>query len=273
MIGEWTENLENNVKIIGEKSTGYKIMHIKAAQESATFYDRIMYLGISLGPLAGLLSGIGSALDPDAPITFPIISSCVAFLSGVVVAFIKFGKWDEITTAHKNAAAKYTSLESNVRRQLALPRGGRSEPATYVRWVGDSFDELFLASPLIRSKIYTAYAKTAVKAKLTVPDEYGLMVPIDPKYDVQQAHRRSLAHSITINHQEVKNEEEGEVDKKEDGTEKEQGSPEAKAHLDINVKTDRTPGVRRSNKLRSIPELNQYSAGKMEYEMKRLMGN
>jgi hypothetical protein len=250
----WTPDLENNVKRIGEKSTGYKIMHNKSAQRAATLYNRIMYLGIALGPLAGLLSGVGSALDPDAPIVFPLISSFVAFLSGIVVALVKFGKWDEITTAHKSAAAKYTSLESNVRRQLALSRPGRSEPYSYVRWVGTSFDDLFLASPIIQRNIYAAYAKTAIKAKLTVPDEYGLMVPIDPIYVLQQKDRLTSTNAIHVN----------------DNKKPEKVPLEVK-HLD--TKAEKTQHVRKTSIFTSIPDLNHFSAGKMEYEMRRFRQN
>ena len=49
-------------------------------------------------------------MDP----TFPIIELVLGFLSGIVVASIKFGRYDEVSNANKTAAARYTSIESNV---------------------------------------------------------------------------------------------------------------------------------------------------------------
>ena len=91
----WTEAIEDSVKVIGEKSKGYKIMHMENSRKANKLYNWLMYTGICLGPLAGLISGIGTTLNPEAPSLFPVISSCVAFLSGVSVAIIKFGKYEE----------------------------------------------------------------------------------------------------------------------------------------------------------------------------------
>ena len=57
-----------------------------------------------------------------------VISEIIlGFLSGVIVAILKYGKYDEVSTANKSAAAKYASLEANVRRQLSLYRSDRTE--------------------------------------------------------------------------------------------------------------------------------------------------
>ena len=56
----WSSIIEKNILEIGEKAKGYKIMHIKTSRQISYKYDLLMYSGIFLGPLSGLLSGIGS---------------------------------------------------------------------------------------------------------------------------------------------------------------------------------------------------------------------
>ena len=102
-------------------------------------------------------------------------------MSGIVVAITKFGKFEERSSHHKLAASKYTSLESNVRRQLILCRTDRINAGQYLEWIGNSFDELFLASPLVARNIYEKYVELAHKNGISVPDEYEITINIDEK--------------------------------------------------------------------------------------------
>ena len=236
-IVPWDAAMETNIQTIGKKANGYKSMHIRAAQTMNRMHSTVMYTGIILGPMAGLLSGIGATLNPEAPVTFPIISACVAFISGIVVAVSKFGKYDEQAMAHKTAAAKYTSLESNVRRQLDLPRRGRENALRYTQWVGSSFEELFLASPLLDPVIYEDYKSVAEHAGNPVPEPYDHQIAIDPGYATKQAMQMGL-REFTV----------------------------------ANTDRDEKELIKRTNKFTSIPELNKFNDANMEYEMQRLMG-
>jgi hypothetical protein len=240
------------VKKIGEKSTGYKIMHIKSSRNVSKKYNWLMYSGIVLGPLAALLSGIGVTLHPETEVTFPIISACLAFMSGIVVSISKFGKLEENGSSHKLAASKYTSLESNVRRQLSLCRIDRVSAGQYLEWIGNSFDELFLASPLIAAKIYDNYIKIAKQNNISIPDEYGIEININEGYQQNKVNEMVNAGEININEKEKTLEPENEVllEQKPQGHTK----------------------IKRTQTFSHYPELNKFSDSQMEYEMQRMMG-
>ena len=154
----WTNIIEQNVKEIGEKSKGYKIMHIQQARNITLKYKLLMYTGIILGPLAGLLSSLAViSSSSNTSIELSIASACVSFISGIVIAVTKYGKFEEKSSHHKITASKYTSLESNVRRQLILSREDRINAVQYLDYVGSSFDELFMSSPLVANNIYKNY--------------------------------------------------------------------------------------------------------------------
>jgi hypothetical protein len=234
---EWTSQLENSAKAIGEKATGYKIMHVNAARKANQTYDILMYLGILCGPISGLLSAISAIVNPEADTVLPIFSTVVSVISSIFIAAVKFGKFEEESSAHKLAAARYTSLESNVRRQLLIGRPGRIHVDQYINYIGSSYDELFMASPLIPETIYKKYAALAAKRGMVVPDEYGLTVMIDPVLEQQIINEVVQQTAIQVNV--------SDVDMRES---------------------------KRSIESVPVPELTRYSDGQMNYELKRMMG-
>lgn len=269
----WNPRIENNVKEIGEKSKGYKIMHIKQSRKIARTYRYLTYAGICLGPLAGLLSGIGAILyPPGGPVEFPIAATCVAFISGIVVAVIKTGKYEENKSHHKLAASKYTSLESNVRRQLDLCKTDRTNAAQYLEWVGNSFDELFMASPLVAENVYNEYAVLAKGNGLIVPDEYGLTIKINKEYQDNKLSEMKNVSKICINKTPVSN---------SSNSEDILNTKNSNSYNYSNVKKQESKRIEETLKgdteikrdgVSQFPELNKFSDTRMEYEMKRMMG-
>jgi len=268
-IVEWNKQIETNIKIIGEKAKGYKIMHIHESRRIGKIYTWLMYTGIILGPLSGILSSISTSsistcsdsdesrediistnlklLSPYPSYILPIISSCIAFLSGIIVAVTKYGKFEERSSIHKSSAFKYTSLESNIRLELSLPRKNRAKPVEYSIWVGKKFDELFSTSPLVSSKIYTNYVKTANKNGCPFPDEYKIYVNNCDKDNIEEIQEVLNCTNITIK-------EENEKDKGEEKKDKDENE------------------LKRNLTLTYFPELSNFKDGVMEYEFQRMMG-
>jgi hypothetical protein len=245
----WNSRVETSVKTLGEKANGYKIMHVQSARRSARTYDILMYMGIICGPVAGVLSGVGAALHPSEENLFPIIASIVAMISSIFIASVKFGNFEEQSVAHKQAAASYTSLESNVRRQLALSRTSRIDVETYLEYIGTSYDNLFRASPLIPKNIYTVYSEDAKRLGMNVPDEYGLTVRVDPMYAKAYNEDPVKSSSIDVNIH-AQNESNLEI---------------------IAEEHEKSVMMKRNANMASLPALSKYSDGQMEYEMRRMM--
>ena len=247
-------------------------MHIHESRRIGKIYSWLMYAGIILGPLSGILSSISTSsvpnsdtsdtntdtakmdtntniqlLSPYPSYILPIISSCIAFLSGIIVAVTKYGKFEERSSIHKSSAFKYTSLESNIRLELSLPRKNRAKPVEYSIWVGKKFDELFSTSPLVSSKIYTNYVKTANKNGCPFPDEYKISVNNCDKDNIEEIQEVLNCTNITIK-------EENEKDKGEEKKDKDENE------------------LKRNLTLTYFPELSNFKDGVMEYEFQRMMG-
>ena len=259
----WTNIIEQNVKEIGEKSKGYKIMHIQQARNITLKYKLLMYTGIILGPLAGLLSSLAViSSSSNTSIELSIASACVSFISGIVIAVTKYGKFEEKSSHHKITASKYTSLESNVRRQLVLSREDRINAVQYLDYVGSSFDELFMSSPLVANNIYKNYVKIAKENGIIVPDEYGITINMNESYQNNKLNELKNVSAVDINNNYLLL-----------SSDKENNQKSYNKIISTEEKIFKgDKEIKRTGTFTNFPELNKYSDGRMLYEMERMMG-
>ena len=250
----WNDKLELAVKDIGDSCKNYKLLHIYEAQRSNKIYNILMLIGIIIGPLSGLSSGIGTIMNDKYEILnsiIPIINTILGFFSGIVIAIVKFGKYDESSNANKQAAARYTSIESNVRRQLGLYRNDRVSALLYMEWLETKYEELFLSAPLIPFSSYNRFKKLGIN----IPEQYDSDITINTEYE-------NIKIKEIINSSDIKN-----------NIDKEEYIPKMNIENinNIEVKKDKKK-IKRTNTMSQFPQLNQYSDKMLEYEMKRMIG-
>ena len=252
----WNDKLELSAKDIGNNSKGYKIMHLNQAQKTKKYYNILMFLGIFLAPLSGLFSGINSIIYPDEDPTLPIISILCSLIAGFSISILKFARYDDSSIANKQAAARYTGIESSVRRQLSLYRKDRIQANLYMKWLEDKFEELFISAPLLPSDSYKEYSDIAGEMGVLIPNQYKNTIKINTEFESDISKNLSNKDEITINNKEI-------ITKI---NENQQDIKIVENKTNINVEIPRSSGMA------SFPELNQYSDGMIEYEIKRMMG-
>lgn len=195
----WNDKLETAARDIGEMSLSYKMMHIEMAQRAHLKYNVLMYMGIILAPLSGIISQFNSPLSSCDNMYLSFTALGISFISGIVVAIIKFSRYDEVEYANKLAASKYVSLESNVRRQLALYRDNRIDAIEYMEWLTNCFDELFMSSPLLPHFLFNKYRALAKKNGHTLPNPYGNTININENYEQYIVRNICESEAIMIN--------------------------------------------------------------------------
>jgi hypothetical protein len=237
----WNEAIENSVKFIGESSQAYKMMHLLSAQKYSRLYSVIMYITLFLAPLTGTLATV--SIFHSSSIPFNITIAILGYLTGILTAIIKFGKFHEKSTSHKLATNKYTSLESNVRRQLQLYRNDRVPSNEYFEWLSKSFDDLFLSSPFIDDYIYKKYYKLSVEKGLVFPNRYDNFITVEKNFNEPQ-----IQEEIQIISEETSDE----------GSIKTENKPQ---------KFNTLP--RAKNDQNSISDLGRYGDQQMKYELGR----
>ena len=245
----WNKQLEDSAKNIGENCKSYKIMHLLAAQKSKIMYSRLTILGIALGPLSSVISSMETIInDNNFAQTIKILGILAGFISGIVVAIIKFGKYDEESTANKHAAARYTSIENNVRRQLSIHRKCRVPANVYMQWLETKFEELFLSAPLLPSRAYDSFFHVAKKLDINVPIQYNATININK--DIEESNEIINNHSSSdvidiVSSLDDRRTTDTDISKKE-------------------IK-------RTATTLSYLPHLNQYSDTMLQYEMNRML--
>jgi hypothetical protein len=164
----WDDTIKNYVVSIAEKCLKFKRMHYRCRVRHSKWNDCLMIIGMITGPVGSICAVIATtttataataaacaAMPTPTPTAIPMpnwgetIASILGFVSGTAVAITKFGHFEQKSLNHENAASRYKSLESNVKRQLALPILKRMDAVQYVEWLGSSFDDLFVSSPLL----------------------------------------------------------------------------------------------------------------------------
>lgn len=247
---EWNDKLEQAAQSIGQAAQAYKHMHIWQAQRATKRHKYLMGLGIIVGPLASVLQSIALALSLENEPEFSVLVIVLGFLSGIIVATVKFGKYDEVSNANKSAAARYTSIEANVRRQLGLYRSDRMPSIAYMDWLETKYEELLLSAPLLSAGIFTKYSEHARSKGLPVPEQYDQLISIN-KEDERTRVRELSEHTEII----IENDDDKVSEK-----------PKS---LSI-TRSEST--LKRTGAMAKIPEINFASDKMLEYEMNRLMG-
>lgn len=269
VTSKWNSNIEKNIKNIGESCKGYKWMHIRMARIASRRYNILMYLTIVTGPLGALFAAISASRDEchgDNTILQVLIIIC-ASLSGFFGTVVKYSKYNQKSIDHKTSAAKYTSLEGNIRRQLSLYRDDRVNAGKYLQWVSVSFDDMFSGSPLISGDVYKDWVVFAKKNNLHVPKEYGIMVDINFKDPIKE-----LANVGEIKVNNVQSS----ADLLENLREPRHRRANTLPDIKIDMKETEPKPVKtkskRPERYTNYPDLNRFTDPRMEYELSRMFG-
>ena len=230
----WDDDSEDFIKQITDNIKSYKFMHLQQAQQSYSFYRKLTIGGIIIGPMASILSSINQVLNPDENPVIPIIEILLGFLAGIIVTIIKFGKYDEAMNSNQTVAAKYSSLEANISRQMCLYRENRLPSTNYLEWIETKYGDILNSAPIITKNTYNSFVKNATKNGHRVPNRYDSIITIN---------KDSLPEIIIQTETTTDN----------------------KTTSDPNKVT-----TKRSTTMMKLPEVNQYSDKMLQYEMKRM---
>ena len=146
----WDINTEKHLNKISFESQYYKNIHYRKFENYKCKYDILMYLAIICGPLSGMIISISYSLDSEDEPIYVILSSCIAYLSGILIGIVKFSDVEEKIIKHQTASLKYHSLLSSITRQLELDSDIRVESKSYIEWANTTFDELLSSSPMVK---------------------------------------------------------------------------------------------------------------------------
>jgi hypothetical protein len=155
---KWTNHFEELVAKVGKSAMAYRKLHIDGARSKGGTHARMMYVVIGMAPLSGALSSIGMVMYPSQSVNGISIAGIVlSCITGICTAIVKQTKAEHISVLHRATSSRYASLESSIRRQLALPRKARKNCVQYVKLITETFEDIFKDAPFVPEHLMKAY--------------------------------------------------------------------------------------------------------------------
>lgn len=151
---EWSDNLEEYFKDMGEKSYCYSYLHKRAEQSFAYYRNFIDLPVIILSTIAGTLSIGGKSFwgeenEANGNVAVGVVSLGVGVLN-TIGTYFGFAKRAE---AHRLSAIQYGKLYRFLSIELSLPQKERMRPADLLKVSRDNYERLAEVSPLIPYKL------------------------------------------------------------------------------------------------------------------------
>lgn len=181
---EWTDELEKQLKYLGECAQGYVRMYKMDILRYSKLQQRWTSGNISAGVIGGALLTLALSLGLDQSQAMIIISAFLSFGSSVCQGYLYQVDYASILADLKRQAAKYSGLQNNIKRQLSMPRRKREKAEDYHYWITNNYDQLGETSLNIHPDTVDAYRKICEKDGLPFPDENAadarIVIHIDP---------------------------------------------------------------------------------------------
>jgi hypothetical protein len=260
-INGWTNEIEEAVQANGHEVMAKKFMHMDFARSENNWHHALLWAGILLGAAEAIVSGIGMILHPEGPTLIPIISCVLGALTTGVCHTIKRNKFAENSVSNRKASAQYTSLESNIRRQLGRPREKRQEQSEYTTWLEDTLKTMNLGAPLLPKRFHRRFEKFAAEKGIPIPAEQMHMIHINPGYE------KAVVYTLTDNTDIVI-----QTERPSDPGSQDSLTPDSNSILhasDMPI-DGRTTALKRTKTLGNYHDLSVCSDAVMNYQLKRL---
>lgn len=181
---EWTDELEKQLKYLGECAQGYVRMYKMDILRYSKLQQRWTSGNISAGVIGGALLTLALSLGIDQSQAMIIISAFLSFGSSVCQGYLYQVDYASTLADLKRQAAKYSGLQNNIKRQLSIPRRKREKAEDYHRWITNNYDQLAETSLNIHPDTVDEYRKICEKDGLPFPDENAadarIVIHIDP---------------------------------------------------------------------------------------------
>lgn len=167
-MAEWCDNIENVLSNWGEKSTAYRVLHLKSYQRWNNILNMVYIPIIVLSSLSGMLS-FGSIESQNNEILMYIIGTINVAIS-MLTSVLKFLRCEEKSNQHKISAKGYGSFYRTITMQLNLKRTQRQGAGDFCKMCQVEFNRLHNDSLSIDEHTIEWYRKTFPEETLCLPE-------------------------------------------------------------------------------------------------------
>ena len=183
----WNDNMENLIKIWGEKAAGLRFMHDNAAESWKNFSNTLTLWSICITTVASGASLIAASINDEETKNIVLyITGGISIVSSLIQSLKKFYNAEEKSANH-NAVARqfgsfyrYVTLQMNLTREDRLPSDQLSEQSL------KEYERLQQEAPPLGPSQIELFRKTFGDSNQAVPDicekKFNIKVYKPPKY-------------------------------------------------------------------------------------------
>ena len=167
----WNDNMENLMKMWGEKAAGLRFMHDNAAGSWKKFSNTLTLWSIGITTVASGASLIAASIDDEEAKNIVLyITGGIGIISSLIQSLKKFYNAEEKSADH-NAVARqfgsfyrYMTLQMNLTREDRLPSDQLSEQSL------KEYERLQQEAPPLGGAQIELFRKTFADSEQAVPD-------------------------------------------------------------------------------------------------------
>ena len=167
----WTKNLENYLKEIGEHSLCLSMLHKKCESKFSSKALCIDLPVIILSTLCGSLTlsakSLFSSYEEDA---LKIVGGLSLF-SGVLGTIQAYFSYARRAESHRNSYLEYSKLYRFIKVELGLPRLSRIRPKKLLAMINEQFERRQELSPIVPKDVIKNFKKIYKKSTIEKPPE------------------------------------------------------------------------------------------------------
>lgn len=167
----WNDNMENLIKMWGEKAAGLRFMHNNAAQSWKNFSNNLTLCSICITTIGSGASFIVASIDDkDSKNTILYISGILGIISTFIQSLKKFYNAEEKSADHNSIARQFGSFYRFITLQMNLNREERLSSDKLSEQALKEFERLHNESPQISLKQIELFRKTFADSEQAFPD-------------------------------------------------------------------------------------------------------
>lgn len=183
----WNDNMENLMKMWGEKAAGLRFMHDNAAGSWKKFSNTLTLWSIGITTVASGASLIAASIDDEEAKNIVLyVTGGIGIISSLIQSLKKFYNAEEKSADH-NAVARqfgsfyrYMTLQMNLTREDRLPSDQLSEQSL------KEYERLQQEAPPLGPSQIELFRKTFAESDQAVPDicekKFNIKVYRPPKH-------------------------------------------------------------------------------------------
>ena len=166
----WSENMEQIMKMWGEKAAGLRFMHGNASGYWTGLSNNLSITSIFITTLASTASLVSTGIEGENKNIVLYVVGVVGLIASLIQSLKKFYNAEEKAAEHGAIAKQFGSFYRFMTLQLGMERSDRMSSEQLSEWALKEYERLQQdALPLGADQI-NFYKKTFVNSKQSVPD-------------------------------------------------------------------------------------------------------